>query len=147
MRSPFSLLLKSSGLETQLPQPFLVREVLHFPNHLRGSALSQAVPCPSWTEEARTGYNIPDVVSPGQRERTTSPNLLTTPLLIYRRMPLAFLATRAVLAHRHPAVHQDHLVPFPFPALQQVSSYPILVAGVVLAQVQDSTLSYTLYSY
>jgi len=45
------------------------------------------------------------------------------------------------LAHGHPAVHQDSQVPFTYATLQQLSPQPILVTGVVLAQMQDYTLA------
>ena len=45
-----------------------------------------------------------------------------------------------VLAHGHPSVHQDPWVPFPYATLKQGSPQLILVSGVVLAQMQDSTL-------
>ena len=50
-----------------------------------------------------------------------------------------------VLAHGHPVVHQDTQAAIPCAALQQVSPQPILVPGLIPAQMQDSTFALVVF--
>ena len=50
-----------------------------------------------------------------------------------------------MLGHGDLDVLQDPQVPFPYTVLQQVSPQPILVLGVVLAQMQGSTLALVIF--
>lgn len=62
----------------------------------------------------------------------------------YPRIPLAFLATRALLAHEHLLVPQDPQVLLHRAALQllteQVCPQPVLVQEVIPSQLQDPIL-------
>jgi len=140
MRSPLKLL---QAKETQLPQPFLVREMFHSLNHLYGSAMDflkqfpvLEMRCPEldttfqmWSLQGRIE---------GEENLSWPTNHTNIPQDV-----IGLLGHNSiVLAHGHPAVHQDTQVPFPYTTLQQISLQPILVPGVVLAQMQDSTLAH-----
>ena len=144
--TPQSPLLQAK--ETQLPQPFLIRKMLHSLNHC-GSALDSLKQFPvlldlrgpeldaifqMWSRQGR-------VKGEENRSRPTNHTPPNTPL-----DAIGLLGHKGtVLAHGHPVVHQDPQVPLPFAALQQGSPQPILVSGVVLAQMQDSTLALILF--
>ena len=94
--TPQSPLLQTK--ETQLPQPFFIREVLHSLNHLCCPALDPLQQFPVLLElrgpELDTIFQVwsPQGRAEGQENLS---DLLTTLLLIPARVPLAFLATRA----------------------------------------------------
>ena len=141
MGSPLSLQAK----ETQLPQPFLVREMLHSLNQLCGSALDSLKQFLVFLELRGSELDAVFQMRSHQgrvegEENLSGPTNHNPPNTPHGAIDL--LGHKGtVLAHGHPAVHQDPQVPFPYAALQQVSPQPILVTGVVLAQMQDYTLA------
>jgi len=60
--------------QSQVSQPFPLREMLQAPNHLCSPLLdSPIVLCLSRTWEPKTGQRTPDVASPGQSRGAGSP--------------------------------------------------------------------------
>ena len=138
MRSPLSFLQTK---ETQLPQPLLVREMLH---SLCDSALDSLKQFLVLLElggpELDTLFQMRSHRGRVEGEENFS-QPINHPSSNTLQDTVGCLGHKGtVLAHGHPAVHQDPQVPFPYAALQQVSPQPILVPRVVPAQMQTSTL-------
>ena len=147
MRSPLPLL---QAKETQLPQFFLLREMLQSLNHFCGSVLDSLktflVLCELRVRELDTILQMRSHQGRVEGEENGSQSNNYTPSNTPQDA-ISFLGHKGtVLAYGHPAVHQDPQVLFPCAALQQVSSQPILVTGVVLAQMQDSTLALVVFN-
>jgi len=141
MRPPLSLL---QAKETQLRQPFLVKEMLQSLHHLCGAALDSLKQFPVLE---RRGPEL-DIILQMQAHRGRvegEENLFRPTNHTPSNTPQAAIGLLAVLAYGHPAVHQDLQVPFPYAALQQVSPQPILAPGVVLAQIQVSMLALAVF--
>lgn len=62
---------------------------------------------------------------------------------MHTRVPLAFLAPRALLAHGELVVHQNTQVLLCRVAFQQVCTQPVMGHGVTLPKVQDPAFAFT----
>ncbi|KAF4794877.1 hypothetical protein TURU_097864 [Turdus rufiventris] len=140
-----SLLSPLEAEQAQHPQPFLVR----------------AAPIPSlplWSPlDLLQDFHVPLVLSSPeldsalqmcltraeQRGRIMSLDLLAMLFLMLPRIPMAFLATRALLAHGQLVLYQDIQV-FLCRAtyFQQNNPQPVLVHGAILFQVQNSAFTF-----
>jgi len=114
MRLPLTLL---QAKETHLPQPLLVREMLHSLNRFSGSALDSLKQFPVLelrSPELDTIFQMQSHQGSVKREenqsRPTNHTSSNTP-----QDATGLLGQKGtVLAHDYPAVHQDPQVPFPY---------------------------------
>jgi len=146
--SPLILL---QAKETQILQLFLVREMFHFLNHFCGSALDSLKQFLVLLElrgaELDTVLQMWSHQDRVEQEESLSQFTNHTPSNTPQDA-IGFLGHKGtVLAHGNPAVHQDPQVPFPYAALQQVGSQALRGTGVVLTQMQDSTLALVVFNY
>ena len=142
MRSPLGLL---QAKETQLLQPFLIREMLHSLSQLCGSTLDSLKQFLVLFELRGPELDTIFQMRSHQGRVEGEENLSQYTNYTSSNTPqdaIGLLGHEDILlVHVHPAVHQDLQVHFLYAAFQQVIPQPVLVPGVVLAQMQDSTLA------